>query len=97
MTKIIDELRTHKFFKVKETNSNCPICGYALYSVNRGGFIMDANKLYYCENAKEHRFWKHPFENRDVLHLNKNASETNWDSEQDYEFINGFWVEVDKE
>lgn len=45
-----------------------------------------------CENVEEHKFWVHPCESSKILYLNKNASETDYTSEQDYIFINGSWV-----
>ena len=53
--------------------------------------VMDGNTVYQCENTQEHKFRNHPFEERNILNLNKNASETDCTTEQDYKLIDGSW------
>lgn len=92
MSEIINKLKDNQFNRVDNANKTCPICDGDLYCVDNWMMVvMDGDAVYHCENNEEHIFWKHPFERKDILHLNKNASETNFTSEQDYEFINGSW------
>ena len=52
---------------------------------------MDGNTVYHCENNEEHRFWKNSRELGEILHLNKKASETDFNSEKDYKLVDGSW------
>lgn len=66
----------------------CPICGGTLVSEEDKGIFgirtLDANTVYQCLQNEEHRFWKNAREYNSILHHNKQATETNFDSEQDY-------------
>jgi hypothetical protein len=92
MSEIIKKLEENQFQTVKKSNVKCPICNGDLYTVDNWMMqVMDGNAVYQCENFEEHKFWNHPFEDRNILHLNKNASETDWTSEQDYKLVDGSW------
>lgn len=92
MSKIIDKLKENQFQTIEKSNVKCPICNGNLYTIDNWMMVvMDGNTVYQCENVQEHKFWNHPFEERDILHLNKNASETDWTSEQDYKLVDGSW------
>jgi ssDNA-binding Zn-finger/Zn-ribbon topoisomerase 1 len=93
MSDIIDKLKENTFNNVKKSNIKCPICNSDLYIVNNWMLhIMDGNTVFYCENNENHKFWKNAREKDNILHLNKNASSTNFDSEQDFSLINDKWV-----
>ena len=49
--------------------------------------VFDGNKVLHCENNEKHKFWQNPRGNelRRFLHLNKNASETDFTSEKEFE------------
>lgn len=92
MSEIINKLKENSFNKVDKWDKKCPECNGELYSVyNWLSVVMDGNMVVYCENVQEHIFWNHPFEDRNILHLNKNASETDWTSEKDYKWVDGSW------
>lgn len=94
---LIDKLKQNPRNRIGETNMNCPICGCRLYTVEIGiSCICDGNSVFYCKNSEEHRFWNHPFEQQNILHLNKYASPESNTSYQDYKFINGIWNEIIK-
>lgn len=88
MSKIIDELIGNPFNQVKKSYYKCPLCSGDLYtSHNFMGNVMGGNTVYYCENDDIHKFWNN-YREGNIFHLNKDATETNFDSEQDYELIN---------
>jgi hypothetical protein len=91
MSKIIEKLEENQFNTVKKINIKCPICNSDLYIVNRMKRVMDGNTVYHCENNEEHKFWKNSRELGAILHLNKNASATNFHSEKDYKLVDGSW------
>lgn len=98
MTEIIDNIiKENPLLHAEESNMKCPICNNILYKLeNRLLFVCDGNLVFQCENEVEHKFWVHPCESSEILHLNKNASETDWTSEQDYILKNGSWVKYNK-
>jgi len=84
-TKIIQILKSNSFNTVKESDMLCPICNGKLYTVYCWmDDVMDGNTVYYCENHVNHKFWRNAREMESILHLNKNASSTNFDTEQDF-------------
>lgn len=92
MSKIIEKLEENQFNTVKKTNVKCPICNSDLYTVKKRIIrVMDGNTVYHCENNEEHRFWKNSRELGEILHLNKKASETDFNSEKDYKLVDGSW------
>lgn len=93
MSKIIEKLKGNPFNTVVKSHVKCPVCNSELYTADNWMIqVMDGNTVYHCENIEEHKFWNHPFEGSDILHLNKNASETDWGTEQDYKLVDGSWV-----
>jgi hypothetical protein len=79
MSKIIEKLEQKQFQTVKKSNVKCPMCDGDLYTIDDWVFqVDDGNIVYHCENVEEHKFWHHPFEEGNILHLNKNASETDF-------------------
>lgn len=97
MTELIKSLREHPFFELTEHSLKCPVCGGTLYTMSNIIFVVcDGNHILQCENDIEHRFWSHPFEKETILHLNKNASETNFKSEKDFVLENDIWIEKDE-
>lgn len=92
MSEIIEKLKKNPFNTVDKWSYKCPECGSDLYYVdNRMDMVMDGNTVGYCENHKEHVFWQNAREMSDVLHLNIHSSSTNFDSDKDYELIDGVW------
>lgn len=82
-----------EYIKYKEVDKTCPICSNKLFLEEYWLDVLDGNDVYLCENDETHNFWKHPFEMGNILHFNKQASQTSFDSEKDYVFKNGEWVE----
>lgn len=92
MSKIIDKLKENPFFRVEKSYYKCPVCDGDLYVADSWlEMVMDGNAVFHCENDKEHKFWQNARESSDVLHLNKNASETDFHSEKDYKLVDGSW------
>lgn len=87
----------YKFaYNVNETDYKCPCCGSNLFIISsRMLMVFDGNTIYYCEDTNDHKFWRNSRETGEVLHQNKNASETNWHSDQDWELVNDTWIKVD--
>lgn len=93
MTEIIKKLKKNPFMTVQRYHRNCPECGGLLYVVDNTMEIeYDGNMVVHCDSNEEHVFWKNPREVQDVLHLNKNATSTNFDSYKDYEYKNNKWI-----
>ena len=90
MSQIVERLKSNPFLSVDKSNHHCPICKGDLYATSSWS-VMDGNTVYYCELDEQHKFWRNAREKHDVLHLNKNASETNFDSEQDYKWNGDTW------
>lgn len=94
MSKIIDKLKESGAYNVDKYHYACPCCGGDLYSVSPKMLnVLDGNRVHQCENEKEHKFWKNARERGPILHQNKNASETDFTSEQDwaYNFLKKTW------
>lgn len=73
----------------------CPICNSRLFERKKSFFrVMDGNIVYDCFRNDSHVFWRNMRE-VDILHLNINASETNFKSDADYKFINNEWIKVE--
>jgi hypothetical protein len=78
-------------------NTKCPLCnGIILYDEVFLRSEMDGNDTFHCSKNTEHKFWRNMREFDDVLHLNKNASESTFHSEQDFKLINNQWVNINK-
>ena len=89
---IISKLKNNLFNNVEKWSKNCPICDGKLYSVDSHmDMVCDGNMVVHCEKKIEHVFWQNARESSDLLHLNKNATSTNFYSEKDYKFIDGVW------
>ena len=92
MSEIIEKLKNNPFNTVYKWSYKCPECGGDLYyTENVMDMVMDGNTVGYCENNEDHVFWKNAREMGDVLHLNKNSSTTNFDSNKDYKLNDGEW------
>jgi len=90
----IEKLKKNPYNEVSKWNRKCPICDSDLYSAfNYMAMVFDGNTVFHCESDEGHIFWKGAREAEDVLHLNKNATDTNFDTEQDYKFEDDAWVE----
>jgi len=57
-----------------------------------GFSVYDGNAVYQCSAQDKHRFWRNQREHDNVFHLNEWASETSFDSEADYYFIEDNWM-----
>lgn len=91
MSNHIDRLKGNPFLTINKSHLQCPICNSDLYSENSWS-VRDGNTVYHCEGDEQHRFWRNAREKHDVLHLNKNASETNFGSEKDYRWNGSGWL-----
>ena len=69
----------------------CPICGGDLKRIRPQKLVLDGNSVFECSKNASHRFWKNNRENHGHLHSNKYASETLFNSDQDY-----IWNEKEK-
>lgn len=93
MSNIIDKLKSNSFNRVDKTDKKCPICNSSLYIVDNWlDNVCDGNGVYQCENNIEHKFWQNARESSDILHLNKNSTSTNFESEKDYKLIDNKWI-----
>jgi hypothetical protein len=94
MTELIENLKKNKFAKVEKSHLKCPCCNSDLYTDdNQMLLVMDGNSVYQCENHEDHRFWQNSRESSNYIHLNKNASETSFDSEKDFKLIKDKWFQ----
>lgn len=92
MSEIIEKLKKNPFNTVYKWSYKCPECGGDLYYVeNHMDRVFDGNTVGYCENHKDHVFWQNAREIGDILHLNIHSSSTNFDSDKDYQLIDGVW------
>lgn len=82
-------------FHVEISDYKCPICNSNLYLVSsRCMFVFDGNSIFHCDNNDGHVFWKNARDMKDVLRLNPNASETNFEYDKEYILENNKWNEV---
>lgn len=70
----------------REYSLKCPICSEKLMilKINNGMTVYDGNTVISCIKNNEHRFWKNAREHFGILHLNKNATQTNFNSEKTF-------------
>lgn len=94
----LDRARSSDMFKVEESHLSCPKCDGKLFEIRDSWnhmCLMDGNSVFQCE-IDGHRFWHHPRSASMDIHLNPEAREDNYDSDESFELIDGKWVSIKK-
>jgi hypothetical protein len=77
---------------IDEYYHKCPLCNGKLFSVEMQGMcIMDGNTVIHCED-NEHTFFRSAWDMEEVLYRNEDASETSFDYDKKYKFVESNWV-----
>ena len=80
--------------QIIESHYKCPICNSKLYTAKTGyglDYVMDGNTVYHC-SENEHTFFETAWDNKMILYLSEDASETSTNYEKKFELIDNKWV-----